>query len=130
MAKRAILVFEADGDWKKTDTFLRKLLRRDTVSILNRYGKLGVEKLIAWTPKDTGLTAISWSYRVDKTKTGYRLIWTNSNLSDGIPVAMLIQYGHGTRGGTFVEGIDYINPALRPIFDGIAEDLWKEVTKA
>lgn len=130
MAERPILVFEAKGDWKKTNDFLHKMLRRDVVSILKKYGKIGVGRLIEYTPKDTGETAMSWNFRIDKLRDGYKLVWTNSNLSDGIPIAMLIQYGHGTRGGTFVEGIDYINPALRPVFEDIAEELWKEVENA
>ena len=130
MANRPVLVFEAKGDWKRTNTFLKRLLNQDVGSILNKYGKLGVLALAQATPKDTGTTAASWWHKVEKTKEGYRLVWTNSNLSDGIPVAMLIQYGHGTRGGTYVEGIDYINPALAPIFEELADALWKEVTNA
>lgn len=127
MNNRPVLVFEAKGSWKKTADFLHKMLRRDTMSIFHKYGKIGVVNLMQATPKDTGTTSLSWDYKIVKDKDNYRLVWTNSNFSEGIPVAILIQYGHGTRGGTFVEGIDYINPALKSVFEDMAEELWKEV---
>lgn len=125
-----VIIFRHKGDLKKTDTFLRKMLRRDSMSILNKYGKIGVDRLLQYTPKDTGETALSWGYRIEKKGHEYKLIWTNSNISDGFPVAILIQYGHGTTGGTYVEGRDFINPALKDVFDELAEELWKEVTNA
>ena len=128
MADHPILIFQYKGDWGKTKSFLKHILRRKTEAILQKYGKLGVGHLVEATPKDTGLTAASWDYHIERKGDDFRLVWTNSNVNRGIPIAILIQYGHGTTGGTYVEGRDYINPALRPIFDQIAEELWKEVT--
>lgn len=116
------------GDFKKTESFLNKLLHTSPEQILKKYGDIGVKALADNTPVDTGLTAASWSFSVDKNSTGYSLSFNNSNVVNGIPVAILIQHGHGTRGGTYVEGIDYINPALRPIFEQLADDIWKEVS--
>lgn len=122
-----LLRFEVKGDLHKTSNLLNYLIHRDPTKLLEHYGKLGVERLREATPKATGLTANSWSYSVKKTSEGYTLAFDNSNRSEGIQVAVLIQYGHGTRGGTWVEGIDFINPALRPIFLELAEALRKEV---
>lgn len=118
------------GDFKKSESLLNRVLKLSPSSILHKFGKEGVAKLSSVTPRDTGLTSEKWSYSVEKTKSGYRLSWENDNVVDGIPVAILIQNGHGTKGGTYVEGIDYINPALRPIFEKIADELWKEVVKS
>lgn len=119
--------FRITGDFKKTDVFLKKIFNQDPVSIMNHYGALGVERLREATPRATGLTAASWSYSVEKTSTGYQLSFSNSNRSEGIPIVILLQYGHGTRGGTWVEGIDFINPALRPIFLELSKALREEV---
>ena len=94
---------------------------------LDRYGKRGVDALVQATPKDTGKTAASWSYRIIHERHSTRIEWLNSNINKGILIAILIQYGHGLQNGVFVEGVDYINPALRPVFDSIAEDAWKEL---
>ena len=96
--------------------------------ILERYGRKGVEALAAATPKETGRTAECWDYRIEDTGTGYSIVWTNSNINDGVMIAMLLQYGHGTGTGGWVEGIDYINPAIRSIFTQMADEAWKEVT--
>lgn len=122
------IVYLSKGGFKATETFLAKLLRRNTESILRKYGALGVTYLSEATPKDTGLTATSWSYEVVREGQDYQLIWNNSNSPRGVPVAILIQYGHGYPNGTWKEGIDYINPALKPIFEGLVDELWKEVT--
>lgn len=97
---------------------------------LHRYGQEGVDALSAATPRDTGTTAASWSYEVRHGNNEVSIYWNNSNAPYGVPVAVLIQYGHTTRNGGYVQGIDYINPALRPVFDKIANDIWKEVTTA
>lgn len=96
--------------------------------ILNKYGKRGVEALKEYTPKDTGLTSESWSYEVLDDQNGSRIVWRNSNVENGIVVAVLLQYGHATGTGGYVEGTDYINPAIQKVFQGIADEAWKEVT--
>ena len=97
---------------------------------LNSYGEQGVAALSNATPKRTGLTASSWSYEIEQTSTTITITWKNSNMArEAIPIAILIQNGHGTRTGGYVQGIDYINPALKPIFEEIAENVWKELTK-
>lgn len=118
----------ARGDFSKTFKFLenaRKLVHIPT--ILEKYGQKGVDALSAATPKDTGLTADSWYYEVTEADDVYKLTFFNSNINKGVPIALILQYGHGTRNGGYVEGQDYINPALRPIFDELAEKVWKEV---
>lgn len=116
------------GSTKKTESFLRRA-KKVKFANLEKYGEMGVAALSAATPVRTGLTAASWSYEIKPTATGYSIIWKNSNVVDGYPVAVLIQYGHGTRNGGYVEGIDYINPALETIFQQIADDAFLEVTK-
>ena len=123
-----MIKFTQKGDFKKTDTFLKKILKLDYKSILSRYGQKGVEALRQNTPVDSGLTANSWDYKIVENAGSVSIYWKNTNLQDGVPIAVIIQYGHGTGTGGYVQGIDYINPALRPIFDEIAESLWKEVT--
>ena len=120
---------EHKGDFSKTTGFLNNALKSVKLDTLNRYGRKGVEALRNFTPQDTGATADSWSYEIISTSDGVRLVWTNSNQTDGIRVAVLIQYGHVTGTGGYVEGRDYINPALAPIFDKLADDCWKELTK-
>lgn len=99
------------------------------MSELKKGGERGVDALAAATPTDTGKTAASWRYRIVKERGSYRIEWWNSNNDRGAVVALLLQYGHGTGTGGYVSGIDYINPALKPIFDQIADDVWKQVTK-
>lgn len=124
----AHILFDSKGDYKKTDTFLRHLLHRDSMAILKKYGELGVERLKEATPKRTGKTANSWSYVIEKKGNDYTLTWKNSNIAEWIPVVILLQYGHGTRGGTWVQGRDFINPAIRPIFDQLSKELRREVS--
>jgi hypothetical protein len=123
-----MIKFTHRGNFNKTTRYLRKLSDLELRNILMKYGTEGVTALRSNTPKDTGLTADAWDYEVKTRRNGFSIYWTNSNINEGIPIAILLQYGHGTRSGTFVEGIDFINPSMRPIFDRIAEDLWKEVT--
>lgn len=123
-----LISFSSKGGFQKTNKFLNRAKKLD-YNILNAYGKLGVEALANATPKDSGRTAESWYYEIVEIKSGVSLQWKNSNLANGwAPIAILLQYGHATGGGGWVQGRDYINPAIRPIFDAIANDLWKEVT--
>lgn len=122
-----VLTMKQSGDFKKSLTFLSRLKKRNIRPILEKYGRLGVEALAEATPKDTGKTAASWEYEIKMEQSGAVLCWKNTNVVDGMPVAVLLQYGHGTRNGGYVQGVDYINPAMKPIFDRIAEELWNEV---
>ena len=115
------------GDFKKTDGFLHKIVQHHYRNKLEHYGELGVQALREATPRDTGRTAESWSYEIVEEKDRLALYWRNENRQNGVLVAILLQYGHATRTGGWVEGLDYINPALRPIFRQMANDVWKEV---
>lgn len=115
------------GDYKKTTDFLKRILQGDIYSDLNRYGQMGVDALSNATPVDTSLTSNSWGYRVIKDRKRPGIQWYNKNIESGIPVAILIQYGHATGTGGYVAGRDFINPAMRPVFDKIADDIWKKV---
>ncbi len=116
------------GDFNKTEKFLKKSFGRNYIGVLEKYGQQGVAALSAATPVDTGLTASSWSYEIIQNDGALSVVWNNSNLQRGVNIAIILQYGHGTRGGGYVAGIDYINPALKPIFDKMAEAAWREVT--
>lgn len=116
------------GDFRKTDNWLKKLLKIDYRSLMEKYAQQGVEALKANTPVDTGLTAASWSYEIIQNgKDEIIISWNNSNVNKHVNIALILQYGHATRNGGWVEGIDYINPALQPIFDKMANAAWKEV---
>lgn len=117
------------GDWKKTEKFLDGARVWNPKSLLKRYGEAGVRALATATPKDTGELASSWGYEIQTDRTGARVIWTNSKVVNGIPIAIILQYGHGTGGGGYVQGRDYINPAMRSIFDQLADAAWKELTE-
>ena len=116
------------GDYAKLTRYLEKLKSTARVSVLDKYGKAGVEALSSATPVDTGLTASSWYYKVEHSNNSASITFCNSNIQNGIPIAIILQYGHGTGNGGWVEGRDYINPAIQPIFDKIVDDAWKEVT--
>lgn len=116
------------GDYAKLTRYLEKMKRSSKIDVLEKYGKAGVEALKSATPVDTGLTAQSWYYKVEQNKNSATITFCNSNIQNGIPIAIILQYGHGTRNGGWVEGRDYINPAIQPIFDNIVKDAWKEVT--
>lgn len=120
--------FRHHGNFQTTERFLNAVRRKDYRRTINEFANRGKLQLASATPIDSSLTANSWDYEVKIYQGGFKIIWTNSNLVDGIPVAILIQYGHGTRNGSFIQGRDYINPTMQPIFDQIAESLWKEVT--
>lgn len=125
------IVFEHKGDFRKTMSFLERAKETVKMGILDKYGKEGVRALSENTPRDTGKTAESWEYTIERTTDAVRIIWTNSNTTpEGIPIAVLIQYGHATGNGGYVEGRDFINPTMRPIFDAIANNAWKELTRA
>ena len=116
------------GDYKQTTAFLKKMLSGNLFSDLDAYGRMGQAALESATPVRTDLTAHSWEYRVTKDSFGPVIEWYNTNIDDeGTPVAILIQYGHGTGTGGYVEGRDYINPAIQPVFDQIVDDIWKKV---
>lgn len=119
--------FKHRGDFRKTDRFFKKMNRFEISSILNHYGRKGVEALASATPVDSGETAAAWNYVVEKDRNGYSIQWTNDHINKGVPIAIILQYGHGTGTGGYVEGRDYINPAIQPIFDAIAKDAWEEV---
>lgn len=118
------------GSFNRSTNFLKRILKMDIRDILDSYGQRGVEELRKATPKDTGKTADSWNYTVDTNLGGGSLTFSNSNINDGVNIAIIIQYGHGTGWGGYVQGIDYINPALKPIFDEIADRVWEEVARA
>lgn len=122
-----VIIFRQKGDWKKTRKFLKRCSDLDLDDVLNRYGQEGVDALAKATPKGTGKTAASWSYEVTKGRESIVITWKNSNIVDGVPIAVILQYGHGTRNGGYVEGVDYINPAMRPVFERIAARAWGEV---
>ncbi len=121
--------FAERGNFNNTEKFLKKPHGRNVRSILNKYGRIGVEALSTATPKDSGLTAASWGYSIEENGTSTKIVWTNSNVNKGVNIAVILQYGHGTGSGGYVVGRDYINPALKPVFDSIANVLWKEVTE-
>lgn len=123
-----MISFRQKGDLKKTEKFLKKAFGRDYLSVLEKYARQGVSYLSAATPIDTGLTAISWEYQIIQNKDGYSITWNNTNVQKGVNIAIILQMGHGTRNGGYVRGVDYINPALKPIFEKMADAAWKEVT--
>lgn len=116
------------GDFSKTEKFLKKSFGRDYLGVLEKYAQQGVAALSAATPVKTGLTAASWSYKIIQNESSLSIVWENSNVHKGVNIALILQYGHGTRNGGYVRGRDYINPALQPIFDSMADAAWKEVT--
>ena len=124
-----MITFKQKGNFSKLNRYLERVKEVAKIGILDKYGQAGVEALSSATPTDTGLTASSWYYKIERTKTYATIQFLNSNINDGVPIAVILQYGHGTGTGGWVEGRDYINPAIQPIFDKIANDAWKEVTK-
>lgn len=124
-----MITFKQRGNFSKLDMYFEKLLGAVKLGKFDKYGRMGIEALSSATPIDTGLTAESWYYETKITKSGFSLSFRNSNVVDGVPIAIIIQYGHATRNGGYVKGRDYINPAIQPIFDQIAKDMWGEVTK-
>ncbi len=128
MAKSINIQMSQKGDFKKTFKFLKAMQEKKFLKNLDRFGQAGVAALAAATPKRSGLTASSWSYEIEDDGEQLTITWNNSNVKDGYyNVALMIQYGHGTGTGGWVSGIDYINPALKPIFDKMVGDIWEEV---
>lgn len=118
------------GSFKNTEALLRRLQKFDVRPIIEAAAQDGVKALAAATPKDSGLASDSWGVKVAVFKGGARITWTNSDVETGFPVAIMLQYGYGTGTGGYVQGVDYINPAMKPIFDQIADKVWKAVTSA
>lgn len=124
-----MITFKQSGDFKKVTSYLERLKECVKIGDLNKFGEQGVAALSAATPVDTGETASSWYYEIKNQNGKATISFCNSNVEDGVPIAIILQYGHGTRNGGYVEGRDYINPAIQPLFDQIAENAWREVTK-
>lgn len=122
--------FEVSGSFTKTEQFINRMKRREYLNVLDELGREGVQALRNATPVDSGKTAESWDYEIKRARNCTEIIWTNSNINDGVPIAIILQYGHGTGTGGYVQGRDYINPAIQPIFDKIAEKAWKVVTSS
>ena len=119
--------FSSKGDFSKTIKFLNKVKNVKINNILSKYGKIGVNALSQATPKDSGVTSRSWNYKIEVNNNNASIVWYNTNVVKGVNIAVILQYGHGTRNGGWVEGRDYINPAMKPVFDKIADQVWKEV---
>lgn len=117
------------GNFKNTERFLRNASSFDPIYILQRYGEIGVEELRRVTPKDSGLTADSWYYEIEKDKGKYTIRWLNSNVVDGVNVAILIEYGHTTKSGTYVPPNQFIAPAINEVFRRLAIQIGEEVSK-
>lgn len=124
-----MISFKHKGDFSKFTRYLERAKEVARFSILDKYGREGVEALASATPVDSGLTASSWYYKIEHKNGSVEISFHNSNIQNGVPIAVILQYGHGTRNGGWVEGRDYINPAIRPVFDKIVDSAWREVTK-
>ena len=122
-----MLSVNTSGDFKKTTKFLEFLESGKMFSVLEHYGRVGVDALSDATPIETGETSISWGYSVNRSGNRYSINWYNENEEDGVNIAVILQYGHGTGTGGYVRGIDYINPAMRPVFTKIIDDVWRQV---
>lgn len=123
-----MISFRQKGDFSKLTRYLEKAKEVARIGDLDKYGRQGVAALESATPKDTGLTSKSWKYEIKQSKGSVSISFYNTNIQNGVPIAILLQYGHGTRNGGWVQGRDYINPAIQPIFDEIVKSAWKEVT--
>lgn len=124
-----MFTFTQKGDWEPTRRWLARVSKLRLEGILSKYGQMGVEALRNATPVESGLTAASWYYVVDASGGRATITWKNSHANDGVHIAIILQYGHGTGTGGYVAGRDYINPAIKPVFDKIEAEVWKEVTK-
>lgn len=118
------------GDFKNTYAFLNRIIKLDFDKVLAKYGELGVEALAEATPKRTGKTAASWTYKIEKSFSGISISWTNSNISKNVNIAVILDTGHGTKNGGYVRGRHYISPTIQPIFDLIAKEAWEEVYRS
>lgn len=124
-----MIKIKCTGDFAKTTKFLESMKKMSLTDILHKYGKAGVKALAEATPKNTGETASKWNYEITTSKTGSSVTWTNDAVNNGIPIVILIQYGHGTKNGGYVSGVDFINPVMKKLLDNLADSMWKEVTK-
>ena len=124
-----MIKFTQRGSFRNTERYLHRLKQRELLAVLNKYGNIGVSALANATPVESGETAASWTYSIQQSPGYYSIRWHNSHQNDGVPIAVLLQYGHGTGTGGYVQGTDYINPAVRPIFEEMANEAWKEVTR-
>lgn len=123
-----MITIRQKGDFAKLTRYLERMNKKARMRDLDKYGREGVAALASATPVDSGLTANSWSYKITTNNGRAEIAFCNSNIQNGVPIAIILQYGHGTRNGGWVQGRDYINPAIQPIFDKLANDAWKEVT--
>lgn len=124
-----MITFRQKGDFSKLSRYLERAKEAARIGVLDKYGREGVAALASATPVDSGKTAGSWYYEIKRQNGTVSIIFNNSNINKGVPIAIILQYGHGTGTGGWVEGRDYINPAIQPIFDRIADEAWREVTK-
>lgn len=124
----SVITFKHRGNFNNTERFLKRAKKKEYLKILNRYGAIGVSALAGATPTRTGKTASSWTFEVELGSSQSKITFLNTNENKGVNIAIILQYGHGTGTGGYVAGRDYINPAIQPVFDRIAEDVWKEVT--
>lgn len=124
-----MITFKQKGDFKKATRYFERLKEICKLGTLDKYGRAGVEALSSATPIDSGITSDSWSYEIEHGKGFAAIHFLNSNVNDGVNIAVILQYGHGTRNGGWVNGIDYINPAVKPLFEKMVDELWKEVTR-
>lgn len=125
-----MITFKQKGDFSKLTRYFERVKKAVKLSDLDKYGREGVAALASATPVDTGKTASSWNYKIEYSDGSVSITFNNTNINKGVSIAIILQYGHGTRNGGWVEGRDYINPAIQPIFDRITESAWREVTKA
>lgn len=123
-----MISFRQKGDFSKLNKYFEKLRETAKIGVLDKYGQAGVAALASATPTETGLTASSWYYEIKRQNGSVSIEFKNSNVNKGVPIAIILQYGHSTGTGGWVEGRDYINPAIQPIFDQLTADAWKEVT--
>ena len=124
-----MISFRHKGDFSKLNTYLEKAKQAVKLSSLDKYGQQGVAALASATPVESGTTARSWTYEIERGTGSVKIVFHNTHINKGVPIAIILQYGHGTGTGGWVQGRDYINPAIQPIFDKIANDAWREVTK-
>ena len=124
-----MITFRQKGDFSKASRYLERLKEAAKLGVLDKYGREGVAALASATLTETGLTASSWTYEIERKGSSVSIVYKNSNINKGVPIAVILQYGHGTGTGGWVQGRDYINPAIQPVFDRIADEAWKEVTR-
>lgn len=125
-----MISFSQKGDFSKLSRYFERLKETVNLGVLDKYGRAGVAALSSATPKDSGKTAASWSYDIERQNGSVSIVFRNSNINKGVPIAIILQMGHGTGTGGWVQGRDYINPAIQPIFEQLANEAWREVTKA